>query len=91
MNKGEPIVNEARLKTLIRRGIEKSKLAVVINTECFNSSPWTKLELGHIRSAGIPWFQVMRGGRMLKCSKPPISGRKAQEVVQEIIKLNAVC
>ncbi len=91
MNKGNPDVNKARLKTLIQCGIEKSKLAVVINTECFTNSPWTKLELRHIRSIGIPWFQVMRGGKMLRCNEPPILSRKSREVVQEIMKLSALC
>ena len=91
MNKGDPGVNRARLKTLIQCGIQKSKLAVVINTECYASSSWTKLELRHIRNIGIPWFQVMRGGKMLKCNEPPILNRKAREVVQEIMKRSALC
>lgn len=90
MNKGGPGVNEARLKTLIQRGIEKSELAVVINTEHFTNSPWTMLELRHIRSTGIPWFEVMRGGRILKCNRPPIFSKKAEEVAQEIMQRSAL-
>lgn len=91
MHKGEPGVNETRLKTLIQRGIEKSEFGVVINTERYADSPWTKLELRHIRNIGIRWFQLMRGGKKLKCNEPPIWSREAGEVVQEIMKLSAPC
>jgi hypothetical protein len=84
--KREPGVNAPRLKTLIKLGIEKSKLAVVINTETFAKTSWTRIELGHIRRKDIPWFQVMRGGTERKCDEPPIFSRKPEVVVQEILK-----
>lgn len=86
IKKGDPEVNEQRLKTLIKLGIEKSKLAIVINTKCFGSTPWTRVEWKHIRSKGTRWFQVMRGGRVLKCDEPPIFSKKPKEVMQEILK-----
>ena len=89
--KGDPVVNEARLKMLIRYGIEKSELAVVINTERFSDSEWTQLELNHIRDIGIPWFEVVRGGNKLKCNEPPIAAGNAREVVQEVIRRSSLC
>ena len=82
----EPGVNKTRLKKLIRLGIEKSKLAVVINTSSYAKTLWTKMELEHILSNEIPWFQVMRGGLEYKCDEPPLVGRKPELVVQEILK-----
>ena len=87
--KREPGVNAPRLKKLIKLGIEKSKLAVVINTETFAKTSWTRIELGHIRRKDIPWFQVMRGGTERKCDEPPIFSRKPEVVVQEILKRHA--
>jgi hypothetical protein len=82
----DPQKPERRLKKLIKLGIERSNLAVVINTRTFGRMSWTMMELGHIRRAGMPWFQVMRGGRMRKCDEPPIFSRKPEEVVREILK-----
>jgi hypothetical protein len=82
----EPGVNAPRLKKLIKLGIEKSKLGVVINTETYAKTSWTRIELGHIRRNNIPWFQVMRGGTERKCDEPPIFSRKPEVVVQEILK-----
>jgi hypothetical protein len=82
----EPGVTAPRLKRLIKLGIDASTLAVVINTKTFGRKSWTKMEFGHIRETGIPWFQVMRGGREYKCDEPPIFSRKPEEVVQEILK-----
>lgn len=82
----EPGVHAPRLKKLIKSGIEKSKLAVVINTETFARKSWTRMELGHIRRKDIPWFQVMRGGTERKCDELPIFSRKPEVVVQEILK-----
>jgi hypothetical protein len=83
-------VDAPRLKKLIKLGIEKCKLAVVINTETFAKTNWTKLELDHIRKSGILWFQVMRGGTERKCDEPPIFTRKPEDVVQEILKRRAL-
>jgi hypothetical protein len=85
----EPGVNAPRLKKLIQLGIEKSKLAIVINTETFARTAWTRMELGHIRRKDIPWFQVMRGGAERKCDEPSIFSRKLNVVVQEILKRRA--
>jgi hypothetical protein len=82
----EPGVTASRLKRLVKLGIEASTFAVVINTKTYAEKYWTKMELGHIRAAGIPWFQVMRSGRMRKCVEPPIMSRKSEEAVQEILK-----
>ncbi len=84
--KRERGVNAPRLKKLIKLGIEKSKLAVVINTDTFARTSWTRIELGQIRRKDIPWFQVMRGGTELKCEEPPIFSREPEVVVQEILK-----
>jgi hypothetical protein len=70
---------------MIQSGIDKSKFAVVINTETFAKTKWTKMELDHIRKNEIPWFQVMRGGTKHKCDEPAIFSRKAEDVVQEIL------
>jgi hypothetical protein len=88
--KREPGVIASRLKRLIKLGIGESTLAVVINTGTFARTSWTRMELGHIRRTGIPWFQVMRGGEMLKCDESTISKRKPEEVVQEILEAAAL-
>ena len=88
--KRDPGVDAPRLKKLIKSGIEKSKLAVVINTETFAETSWTRLELDHIRRSGIHWLQVMRGVTERKCDEPPIFSRKPEEVVQEIQKRRAL-
>jgi hypothetical protein len=89
--KREPGVNTPRLKKLIKSGIEKSKLAIVINTETFARTSWTRMELGHIRRKHIAWFQVMRGGTARKCNEPPILSRSPEVVVQEILRRRALC
>jgi len=88
--RGDPGVNRRRLEKLIQLGIEKSKIAIVVNTATFAKTPWTKMELDHIRKAGIPWFQVMRGGAQLEGDQPPIFRRKAAAVAQEILGRRAI-
>lgn len=87
---GDPGVNDSRLKRLIELGIEKSKFAVVINTETFARGSWTKLELAHIRLKNIPWFQVMRGGTARKCDAPLMFSRNSEVIVQEILARRAL-
>jgi hypothetical protein len=84
--KREPGVNAPRLRKLIRLGIEESKLAIVINTETFAKTAWTRFELDHIRRNDILWFQVMRGGTKRQCDETPILSRKPEDVVQEILE-----
>jgi hypothetical protein len=84
----EPGVNRPRLKRLLELGIAKSNLAVVINTEVFADSAWTKFELDHIRKYQIPWFQVMRGGEALDCEEAPILKTKPGEVAEELLRRN---
>jgi hypothetical protein len=86
IKKGDPGVNEQRLQKLIELGIEKSRLAVIINTPSFGTTPWTRMEQEYISSKGVRWFQVMRGGTMCECDEAPIVSRKPEEVVQEILK-----
>ena len=83
--KREKGVTAPRLKKLIKLGIENSKIAVVINTPSFAKTSWTRIELGHIRKKGLPWFQVIRGGTKLKCEKLPIFFEKPEIIVQEIL------
>jgi len=83
--KRDPGVDAPRLKRLIKLGIEGCKLAVVINSETFATTSWTKAELGHIRRSGKPWYQVMRGGKKRDCTEPPIFSRKPEEIVAEIL------
>lgn len=82
----EPGVDAPRLQRLLTLGIEKSRLAVVINTTTFAETAWTRFELDHIRRSGVPWFQVMRGGTQRACDEAPIFSRKPEEVVQEILQ-----
>jgi hypothetical protein len=82
----EPGVTLPRLRRLIKMGIEGSRFAVVVNTETFADKGWTRMEFRHIRETGMPWFQVMRGGRERKCDEPPVYSRRPEEVVQEILK-----
>jgi hypothetical protein len=86
IKKGDPGVNEQRLKKLIELGIEKSRLALIINTPSFGTTTWTRMEQEYISSKGVRWFQVMRGGTMCECDEAPIVSRKPEEVVQEILK-----
>jgi hypothetical protein len=86
----DPGVDAPRLRKLIEYGIENSSFAVVINTETFAKASWTRLELERIRSTGIPWFQVMRGGRERPCDEPPISARGPDAVAQEILRRRAL-
>ena len=80
-------VNAPRLKKLIKLGIVNSRFAVVINTKTFARKGWTKTELGHIRSMGIPWFQVMRnGGTERECDEPPILSRDPNFIVNEVLE-----
>jgi hypothetical protein len=74
---------------LIELGIEKSELAVVINTKTFATGDWTKIELDHIRRKDVPWIQVMRGGTEQKCDEPSIFSREPEVVVQEILRRRA--
>lgn len=80
--KREPGINAPRLKKLIKFGIEKSKFAVVINTETFATKTWTRIELGHIRRQNIPWFQVMRGGTECKCDAPLYSAENQMQLCE---------
>ena len=84
IEKGAPGKSRARLEKLIRYGINHSTFAVVINTWSYGSTPWTKMELKHIRSSGKPWFQVMPSGR--RCSEPTIFGRKPKAVIGKILE-----
>ena len=79
-------VNAPRLKKLINLGIENSKFAVAINTPTFAQTSWTRTELAHIRKKGVPWFQVMRGGRERKCDEPPVVSNKPNAIVREILE-----
>jgi hypothetical protein len=74
---------------LIKLGIEKSELAIVINTKTFAKGDWTKIELDPIRKKDVPWIQVMRGGAEQKCDDPPIFSRNTEVVVQEILRRRA--
>lgn len=85
MKKGDPGVNKARLETLIQLGIKHSALAVVINTWSFGRTAWTRMELEHICSNGVPWFQVIPTARERECNKPTIFGSKPKLVVQTIL------
>jgi hypothetical protein len=87
----EPGVDAPRLKKLIELGIDQSIFAVAINTATYANTSWTRMELSHIRGKGIPWFQVMRGGRKRTCDQPPILSRRPEEVVHEILKRHALC
>jgi len=87
----EKKVDAPMLKKLIRLGINKSTLAVVINTETYPRKLWTSMELEHIRKAGIPWFQVMRGGRKQKFYDHPVFSKKPEEIVKEILKQCVRC
>jgi len=82
----EPGVDAPRLERLIKLGIEKSKFAIAINTNSYAKKYWTKMELDHIRKSNIAWYQVMRGGTERECDEASITSRKAEEVVQEILR-----
>lgn len=79
-------ISDARLKDLIRLGVRRSKAAVVINSGDFGKGLWTKREIRFIREAGIPCFEVMRGGDRPRFDEPPIHARRVDEVVREVVR-----
>ena len=81
------IVSEPRLEKLIKLGIEKSKLAVVIRSKTYLRASWTKMELDHICKKNIPWFQVFRGVAKRKCEESSTCLRKPRDVVDKILEL----
>jgi hypothetical protein len=85
IKKGDPEVNKQRLQTLIKLGIEKSKLAVVINTWSYGNTLWTRMELKHIRCKGNRWLQVVPKPKELERDKSLILCNKPKVVVQEIL------
>jgi hypothetical protein len=79
-------VEAPRLKELLRLGIEKSRWAVVINTETYAQKGWTSRELQQIRALGIPCFEVMRRGITRRCDGPRIRSSTSEKVAQEILQ-----
>jgi hypothetical protein len=82
----EPGVTAPRLRKLIESAVDESTLAVVMNTETYARTFWTRMELNRIRGKDALWFQVMRGGRECECEEPSILSRKPAEVVQAILE-----
>jgi hypothetical protein len=83
--KRERDMDRPRLKRMIKAGILKSRFAVVINTQTFGQTFWTRFEFDLIQAVGKPWYQVMRGGDERLCNQPPIPKGTSTEVVEEIL------